>query len=150
MNRYDRHSVASLGEVIGLIQGMIANGRGRSKGFVNGEKVSLTSLRLRTFAEPDGLVCHSCGMLATHFAVERNLHDVEHKRGYHLNLYGQNGQGQEVLFTHDHTIARAIAKLIGKEDANTTNNTKTMCSPCNNRKARDEAIRVQELRNASS
>lgn len=102
-----------------------------------GAWVSVSGLRLRTFAESP-LCCSNpeCRALPTHFAVERNKGDPAaspDQRPYHLNLYGCNEDGAEVLFTHDHTIARGL----GGEDAR--HNTTSMCLPCNHRKGKMES-----------
>lgn len=85
-------------------------------------KVFGSSKRLETFFH-HGTRCSSCGIEATHYAVERNLES--NNESYHLNLWGYDGEGNEVLFTHDHTLARSAG---GKDDLS---NTTTMCHECN-------------------
>lgn len=92
---------------------------------VMGHELKAYSLRLRTFASK-GTACTGCDMQAEFFAVERHKNGNTEK--YHLNLYGRNTKGQEVLFTHDHVIALA------KGGANDLSNTQTMCIVCNARK----------------
>lgn len=99
---------------------------------VHGQKVKTTGLRLRTFAE-HGIVCSSCGIKATHFAVEQS----PNASNYHLNLWGFNARGQEELFTCDHTLARCLG---GK---NHLSNTTTMCSRCNHKKGNEEGREFQ-------
>ncbi len=96
-----------------------------------GHTVKTKGLRLRTFAE-DGVVCSACKLKANYFAVEDN------SSGWHLNLWGVNAEGREILFTHDHTVARCL----GGEDKRS--NTTTMCSPCNNAKGRRENAELNE------
>jgi hypothetical protein len=88
-------------------------------------------LRLFTF-KAKGLTCVGCGLTATFFAVERAPQkDPGSQACYHLNLYaGVNGQ--DVLFTHDHILARGLG---GKD---VLANTQTMCEPCNAEKAKQE------------
>lgn len=94
-----------------------------------GEQVKLTSLRMQTFLNK-GTVCSACGRKAKYFAVERHKSRQEgHSNSYHLNLYGFDKDGNELLFTHDHTIARSLG---GKDHLS---NTTTMCSHCNNVKS---------------
>lgn len=105
---------------------------------INGVVLSLEGLRLETFASSP-LCCSdpNCETVPEYFAIERALdsHHAEFSR-YHLNLYGTNAKGYETLFTHDHTLARAL----GGDDAR--NNTTLMCGPCNFRKARAEGKEV--------
>jgi len=94
-----------------------------------GEQVKLTSLRMQTFLHK-GTVCSACGREAAYFAVERHWSRQEgHSNTYHLNLYGLGVEENEILYTHDHTIARALG---GKDQIS---NTETMCSHCNNSKS---------------
>jgi hypothetical protein len=108
--------------------------------------VAITGNRLRTFAS-HALKCSdpTCGMAAAHFAVERTL-DAQGQpipgHGFHLNLYGLDDRGREVLFTHDHTLARSLG---GKDNlANTT----TMCTHCNARKSLKEQALLRAQRRA--
>lgn len=91
---------------------------------LHGHKVKVTSLRLRNFAK--SYVCSGCKLEATHFAVESN-------GDWHLNLWANRGPDKnEMLFTHDHTLARSLG---GKDDEE---NTSTMCAKCNFNKSRGE------------
>lgn len=92
---------------------------------VLGTEVKLFSkgMRLRTFFV-HGTKCSACGLEASHYAVERPAHESG-DFPYHLNLWGFDANGNEVLFTHDHTLARSAG---GKDHIS---NTTTMCSPCN-------------------
>lgn len=88
------------------------------------ELVKLGSLRLKTFARC-GTTCSDCGLKASYFAFEKSNSDIF----YHLNLWGVNEKGQEILFTHDHTIARGLG------GSNKLENTTTMCVVCNQKKS---------------
>lgn len=110
----------------------------RGKIIAHGASVSTGGLRMRTFrADGPEPRCSCCGLKATHFAVERHKGTTG---GYHLNLWGIGKHGNEVLFTHDHTLARALGGV------NHTTNTTTMCSPCNSKKSREEHRAVLKLR----
>lgn len=86
-----------------------------------GRKVNVTSLRLQTFAK--SCTCSDCGLEATHFAVENNSN-------WHLNLWADRGPDKkEMLFTHDHTLARGLG---GADDES---NVTTMCAKCNHEKS---------------
>lgn len=97
-----------------------------------GHKVNVTSLRLRNFVKSQ--TCISCGMIATHFAVEANSGNQ-----WHLNLWASRPGKEEMLFTHDHTLARGL----GGEDSE--ENTTTMCSKCNFQKSRAELVAYNKL-----
>lgn len=112
----------------------VIRAQGRFTAF--GVSVGVGGLRIRTFREK-GTRCSCCGLQATHFAVERHKGTTH---GYHLNLWGVGKQGNEVLFTHDHTLARALG------GANHIDNSTTMCSPCNLKKAKEESKLVRVAR----
>lgn len=90
-----------------------------------GRPVKLFSdgMRLKTFYT-HGTKCSACGLEAQFYAVERPV-QMNDGHPYHLNLWGIDPNGGEVLFTHDHTLARSAG---GKDNLS---NTTTMCSPCN-------------------
>ncbi len=112
---------------------------------VLGQVVRINGLRLKTFAM-HAPRCSSphCSASYAYFAVERILGKggapAPEGQAYHLNLYGVNEHGNEVLFTHDHTLARALG------GANDETNTTPMCLPCNHRKSIREHAQVQRKR----
>jgi len=91
---------------------------------VNGSEVTAKSSRYVLF-KTKGTTCVTCALEASYFRLERFPNDAR----YHLNLYGVDHTGAEVLFTKDHIRAKANG---GK---NTQKNYQTMCSPCNHMKA---------------
>ena len=140
---YVRHSTVPISNVVSTIRAIVVGTRRKQKWDFNGQTVGISSLRLQTFAE-HGTTCKCCGLEATHFAIERNLTDEKNNAPYHLNLYGVNQKGEEVLFTHDHKLARAL----GGRDA--IDNTQTMCCFCNWTKGDEERILVDEKRKNGS
>ncbi len=144
---YDRHSTVGMNPVLELIRAATRHASfqpgARFKEVLNGQSVKVSSLRLQTFAT-HGTVCHECGFPASFFAIERDLAQAARNGGYHLNLYGVNDEGLDVLFTHDHIIARALG---GKDRIS---NTRTCCYPCNNKKAGLEGEIAQHLRLGAS
>lgn len=91
---------------------------------VNGDMVKIgKSLRLQTFYHK-GITCVKCGIKARYFVKEKSVPGEK----YHLNLYGINEYGKEVLFTHDHIIPKS------KGGKNKLSNTQTMCIHCNVKK----------------
>jgi hypothetical protein len=131
---YDRHSVVPIGYVLPLIKNVR-----KAKEQLNGIPVGVSSLRLQTFAAK-GLTCVKCGAKAEYFAIERDFGKVESDGHYHLNLWGTDNDGDPLLFTHDHILARAL----GGKDA--LENTQTMCCHCNWEKGDAEKIIVEQLR----
>lgn len=83
--------------------------------------VNVSSLRLKSFFL-HGTSCSCCENKASFFAVERNIGTDS---PYHLNLYGIDKEGSEILFTHDHILARGLG------GTDTIDNTRTSCGPCN-------------------
>ncbi len=141
-NPYVRHSTVEISVVLAAIRAGLRvdpSPNAKIKADINGQQVGVSSLRLRTF-EQKGTVCKCCGLEATHFAVERNHADERNGNPYHINLYGVR-DGGEVLFTHDHTIARSL----GGRDS--IDNTETMCLPCNSEKSLHEQALARELKN---
>ncbi|AND74991.1 hypothetical protein pf16_68 [Pseudomonas phage pf16] len=114
-SNYNRASIVPLEEVLPSIPF-------RERRLIGGQMVRAESLRMRTFKEK-GQVCAACGLKATHFAIERQVHLKEGP--YHINMYGVDADGDEVLFTHDHIQPRS------KGGADHIDNTQTMCGPCN-------------------
>jgi len=89
----------------------------------DGDMIKPWSLRYLTFILKGTTCCH-CKLEATHFYKER-----AHKNDlYHLNLYGINKKGEEILFTKDHQNPKS------KGGSNKVKNFLTMCHPCNNLK----------------
>ena len=98
----------------------------RPERLYNSNPVKMDSLRYQTFAKK-GTVCAFCSLEGTFFALEKHNKGQKSDR-WHLNLYGINEFGQEVLFTKDHIIPTARG---GK---NCLNNLQPSCYPCNNKK----------------
>lgn len=97
---------------------------------VNGVKTTVNipmgSHRYQLFAEK-GIQCVSCGMKGQYFAIERNIDSCPSK--FHLNLYGKDDDGKEVMITKDHILPKS------KGGENRLSNYQTMCIKCNRKKA---------------
>jgi 5-methylcytosine-specific restriction endonuclease McrA len=102
---------------------------------IDGFRLNLDSIRLKTFLRT-GTACRTCGLQATHFAVERDRKNKA-QQPYHMNLWAGS-----TLMTRDHMIAKSLG---GKDHLL---NCETMCSPCNSRKSKLE-IRVLKLLEAA-
>ena len=127
----ERHSILEISKVLPLIQAC-PDAYKKTRVLLNGLSVNVSGLRLQTFAKENGLICSCCGLKAAYFALERNPLERE-DMPFHLSLYGEK-DGEEILFTHDHTLARCLG---GK---NTLKNTTTMCIECNQIKGRKEQM----------
>lgn len=129
---YDRHSIAPIDEVLPIIGAHIMHSLsgGPFRIEINEQKVKMNSLRLNTFIV-SGCECVKCKLKASYFALERTGKPSGDKP-YHLNLWGINENGEEILFTHDHILARCL----GGEDQ--LHNTQTMCTICNFEKSKEE------------
>ena len=109
--------LALISEVFVAMEGVCRSNKFMS---IAGHMVKGVSDRYRLFKDK-GTICVTCGLQADYFKLERFPNDA----GFHLNLYGIDHEGDEVLFTKDHIIPKA------KGGPNTQANFQTMCSPCN-------------------
>lgn len=88
--------------------------------------IRLFSKRLQVF-KYKGTICKFCNLEAQYFVIE------QHKKNninFHINLYGVDLTGDEVLFTKDHIIPKTKG---GSEDLK---NFQTLCLPCNQKKGK--------------
>jgi hypothetical protein len=107
MPTYKRLAIAPLDYIVPKIQ---ANWNvSEPRALIDGHSVGIYSIRMRTFGRDArascGLSCRGCGLEASFFAAEvfaRGNQDTPH-----ANLYGIK-DGEEILFTHDHILARAL------------------------------------------
>jgi len=119
----------------------------------NGYRVSLGSHRYKNFCL-NGVVCKTCGLSGTFFALERLVNKNYYNRyikdpekylkteirldaktsknynngSYHFNLYAIDKNGDEVLMTKDHVIPRS------KGGPDKVENYQTLCTKCNSKK----------------
>jgi hypothetical protein len=115
-----RKGKVSLNEVLPKIH---SKKKPRQKAVFLNEEVGVDSMRLNTFRRSPK--CAGCGLKPRFFAVEKTMGENDK---YHLNLYGIDDTGDEVLMTVDHVIPKS------KGGKNSMTNTQTMCYPCNARK----------------
>lgn len=127
-NKLERFKVLSPEEVLPLIT---STKKPDKRPELHGVPCHTNGLRLFTFKDK-GLTCVGCGLTATFFAIERPPQkEPDPSVPYHINLYAE-ANGEDVLFTHDHILARSLG---GKD---VLANTQTMCSPCNFAKSKVE------------
>lgn len=92
---------------------------------INGVSVKITSQRYKVFQ--NSLFCYKCGIKGEYFAIEKpNVDNCTH---YHLNLYGKDKNGNEILLTKDHVHPKS------KGGKNHISNYRTCCEKCNKEKA---------------
>lgn len=92
---------------------------------IHGVMVKMTSQRYVVFQK--SLTCCKCGVEGKYFAAE-TTRGSRRDTTYHLNLYGINQHGHEVLMTKDHILPRSLG---GRDEHS---NYQTMCVRCNNKK----------------
>ena len=88
--------------------------------------VPMGSHRYELFATK-GIKCVECGIEGSYFALEKDIADSTSK--YHLNLYGIDEGGNEVMITKDHILPKS------KGGENRLSNYQPMCYKCNQKKA---------------
>ena len=94
--------------------------------YVNGEKVSNQTDALKMYRRDiknEVIICKCCKLEATYFALEYNP-----RFKWHLNLYGLNTNGNEVMFTKDHRYP------LSKTGLDLLKNLQVLCFPCNQKK----------------
>ena len=131
-SHYERKAVYTLEQVLPFV---IFVGLSDIKPFKNfdGDPIKMTSDRYKLFASK-GVQCVGCNLTGTYFAKERNKSPVEKdpekiKTRYHLNLYGIDDAGNEIMLTKDHIFPSSAGGL------DELKNLQTMCQACNHRKS---------------
>lgn len=125
---YQRHAIYSIPYVLSILD-RTSNSDKKKKITLGGHVININSLKLKTFLKY-GTNCSCCSLKGKYFALESFEHE---EFSSHLNLYGIDKNNNEILFTHDHTLARGLG---GLDDIS---NTKTMCYPCNINKSKIES-----------
>lgn len=88
---------------------------------------SLQCKRLKVLKK-DNFTCTWCNLEGKFAAVEKQKNHTPH-----VNIYGINENGHEVLMTQDHKIPQCLLK--GSDIKNSYRNLQTMCTKCNQKKA---------------
>jgi len=124
MTPYIRHSKIDAKEWLDIVK--YCHEKGLEKITINNQIVKTTSLRYHTFIH-SGTKCKFCGLEGTYFWIERGKNNSRNIV-WHLNLYGLDNDGNEILLTKDHIIP----KVAGGQDK--LNNLQTLCTICNSKK----------------
>ena len=114
-------------EILPLVQFVSKREGKATRVKIDGDPINMASDRYKLFAIK-GVICCSCGLEGIFFAKERHRSDD----AFHLNLYGINDEGDEILFTKDHIVAKSHG------GRNHHDNYQTMCTVCNGIKAEVE------------
>lgn len=69
-----------------------------------------------------GIKCVHCGIEGKYFVKEKRMGEIKF---HHLNLYGINKNGKEILINIDHIVPKS------KGGYDSLDNYQTMCEPCN-------------------
>tara|TARA_R110002020_G_scaffold248845_2_gene462840 strand:- start:5089 stop:5496 length:408 start_codon:yes stop_codon:yes gene_type:complete len=117
---YIRHSITEDLSILNSATDKPQNRKHKIKIEINGQMINMSSLRLLTFKEK-GVDCVTCSTKGKFLALEKHRSSTV----YHINLYGIYSDGEEVLMTKDHILAKSN----GGED--TLENMQPMCSKCN-------------------
>lgn len=108
--------------------------QGISKRIQIGEfSIDATSDRYENFYY-HGWKCAECGLEATFAAIEKHPKD----KGYHINLYGFNENGREIMLTRDHIYPKSLGGL------NAMSNSQTLCACCNQKKLDTTELSIEE------
>lgn len=82
-----------------------------------------------------GLKCAQCGLEAKFAAIEKNIYS---KDKFHLNVYGIDKNGKELMLTKDHIFPRILGGL------DTLNNYQVLCERCNSCKGNKTDLTADE------
>jgi hypothetical protein len=88
------------------------------------------SVRVLTyFAHGVDCICKGCTVKGAYFAVERQINrktGLPNTLSYHLNFYGLNEDGEEIMMTSDHKMPKSQGGSL-----NGLHNRQPMCTICN-------------------
>ena len=133
---YERFGTIHVGKVLPFIDpSHWERGDEKREKELCGHSVYMHTVRIRTY-RVHGIVCKSCGLKGKYFAVERQSNNPSGNPRCHLNLYGIDEKGCEIMMTVDHVIAKS------KGGADHINNTVSMCSPCNFKKSDKHPVEI--------
>lgn len=90
---------------------------------INGYDVQAKDDRYLNFIK-NGFKCANCGMEGKYVNLEFNI-----RKKNHLNVYGLDGSGKEILLTKDHIYPKSKGGL------DSIKNYQVLCERCNNKKS---------------
>lgn len=136
MIRHSKLNISYLDELEGIQKytpGQIQTNKYRT---INGVEVKISSQRYLLFKENKR--CVVCGLEGKFLAIEKSEPEI---KKYHINMYGINENGDEILMTKDHIIPRSK----GGKDIHS--NYQTMCRVCNSNKGNGDSKSLKSLFN---
>lgn len=123
---YERKEVYSIEQIRQATKDVLFNKKKEANITLDGDVIHGNSQRYQLFFTK-GVKCCCCGIEGKYFRKERSRRQKNNQR-YHLNLYGVNDDGIEILITKDHIIPAS------KGGNNHLSNYQTMCEICNKKK----------------
>lgn len=131
---FERKSIHTIDEIKELTKEVLFEPiKKKAKVVLDGDMIKGNSQRYQLFFTK-GMKCVCCGIEGKYFAKERNAGS---KDSYHLNLYGIDKNGNEMLITKDHIIPAS------KGGENHLSNYQTMCEKCNTLKGTSIGIELK-------
>ena len=121
LERKSIHSIEEVRETVNDV--LFEQYKQNEKVELDGDIIKGNSQRYQLFFTK-GCNCVKCGIKGKYFAKEKRIKDIS----YHLNLYGIDDNGQEVLITKDYIIPKS------KGGQDVLENYQTMCIRCNESK----------------
>lgn len=119
---YIRKEIYQIDELLSLVKMWYSK---KDIAIFDGDEIKLGSQRYKLF-KSKGVICVTCGLEGKYFAKERDINT----QSWHMNLYGIDKQGNEVMLTKDHIKPKAL------EGKNNLSNYQVMCSVCNHEKGK--------------
>lgn len=122
-NQYIRKEIYSIDEVLSKVE---LEHTKKDTILFGDDLIKMGSDRYKLF-KYKGVTCVTCGLVAKFFAKERFRKNSK-IISYHMNLYGIDESGNDILFTKDHIHPKKLGGV------NHISNYQTMCTICNNEK----------------
>ena len=133
--KYERRGVYPIPSTLEFLDTTIKNGyhlwpngvyavtRDRCTVEFDGEMICALNDRFINFIQ-NGTTCAHCGLTGEYFALERNIITRNRTPLFHFNLYGLDGDGNEVMLLHEMIIPKKVG------GTNEPANLQTICTRC--------------------
>lgn len=117
MSKHHRSYIRVEKVPVEIIVPLLLKGEGQ---YIGVKTVNLKSSRVQTYSKSQ--VCVNCGKKISYFAVEKHRSTTS---TWHLNAYHLKDDGEEMMMTSDHILAKSMGGDNGLE------NRQVMCIACN-------------------